>query len=323
MPSPRSSRSEASVDAEAQGALRAAYERLEGSADALSFRSWGSVGVRTTCRRRFTALLAAGRPRLVAKQPLDDDDDGVRREWESLRSLSLPAEIHHPTPVERLRSGFIMSWAPSVDLPDVLMEQSDPEGFGRILSGVVERLAVLHGRATGDGGGRETARRYVDAPHEGTPRLRQALDTALVGPTHGDLAPWNLRLHVPTSRLTFIDWEDYRPRGIVALDILNLLLTLGLVVFPEQRERGWDWMYDRVLTSDHWYAGLVRRELVHYAGCTGQPARRVIDLLPFFCQWLMVRITRTGRDPSGLYYARFRERYLASPPAWVEALPDA
>ncbi|WP_020123042.1 phosphotransferase [Streptomyces canus] len=319
---------EARIDTRARIDLMAVHERHSGvvEEDRITFTSWTPVGARKIKKRRFTALALDGRPVLVSKSALDDDDAKVAAEWHKLGRLALPATVDWAKPVEQTEDGFIMTYAASEDLPTALMGTGDRETFAALLTRTVDLVADMHLRGAvthNDPAARwAAARQYVADPLVSSPALRAALEHALVGPTHGDLAPWNLRYDAETDRVSIIDWEDYRPLGVAGMDLLNLLVTLGLVVFPEYRERGVDWLYDQVLESDHWYALLLRDLLVRYAERTGQLPRRVVDLLPLFCQWLIARISNEGRDPSPLYYGHFIARYTASAPQWVKELPD-
>jgi hypothetical protein len=311
------------VDAAARERLREAYDRTTPGGGEITYRSWTPVGARRKKQRRFTLLARDGEPLLVSKSALDHDDPKVAGEFEKLTGISLPPAISYARPVARTGAGFVMTYAPAADLPDAL-ESGD---FAARLERTVDLVAVMHGhggqRLAGPQRRWAAARQYVAEPCTARPELRTAIDHALLGPTHGDLAPWNLRHDPATGRISIIDWEDYRPVGIAAVDVVNLLVTLGLVVFPEYRERGHDWLYDQVLESDHWYALLLRRLVTRYAARMGTPPWLVIDLLPFHCQWLIARIGAEGRDPGPLYYGRFLDRYAERAPRWVRELPDA
>jgi hypothetical protein len=318
---------ETELDALAEASLAVAFERMGGSTEAeVSFRFWTPAGLRTRRRRRFGALIAAGRPILVSKMPLDSEDRKVAGEWEKLASLSMLSCGCHPRPVERTEAGFVMTYAPAVDLPDILVGSDQPERVAALIGEIVGLIATMHLRHAPSASNRryamQLARSYVDADKLGGASC-QALERAMVGPTHGDLAPWNIRYDAMTKRFTLIDWEDYRPIGIPGLDVMNLLLTLGVVVFPDVHEKGYDWLYDQVMTGDHWYALVLRRAVVRYASLTRQSARMIVDLLPFFCFWMIARIESEGRDPGVFYYAPFAAQYRARPPDWVMELPDA
>lgn len=312
------------VDAAACEQLREVYERTTTAGGGeLTFRSWTPVGARRIKQRRFTLLARNGEPLLVAKSALDHDDAKVSGEYDRLVGARLPVTVRFARPVARTDSGFIMTYAPAADLPDALLECDD---FSALLARTVDLVAGMHRRTakrpTDPERNWAVARQYVSDPCAARPALRAAIEGALVGPTHGDLAPWNVRHDPATGSLTIIDWEDYRPAGIAAMDVVNLLVTLGLVVFPDYRERGHDWLYDQVLDSDHWYALLLRNLVIRYARRTGTSPRQVIDLLPFHCQWLTARISAEGRDPTPLYYGSFLARYADRAPRWVEELAD-
>ncbi|RUU32396.1 hypothetical protein [Mesorhizobium sp. M6A.T.Ce.TU.016.01.1.1] len=311
------------VDALARQRLRDAYECAAMGGGDITYRSWTPVGARTKKKRRFTLLARDGEPKLVSKSALDADDGKVAGEFDKLTSGSLPPTIEYARPVARTETGFIMTYVPAADLPDALLESGN---FAALLERTVDLVAQMHNHGAvrlPDPERRWTvARQYVSEPCTARSEFRAAIEGALLGPTQGDLAPWNLRHDPSTGKISIIDWEDYRPLGIAAMDIINLLVTLGLVVFPEYRERGHDWLYNQVLESEHWYALLLRRLVVRYAERVGTPPRLVIDLLPFHCQWLIARINAEGRDHAPLYYRHFFDRYTKMAPRWVEELAD-
>ncbi len=324
MPPPIAS-PEDEVDARARRTLLSVHEELTGAVGCgdTTFRSWTPVGARKIRKRRFTLLAVDGTPIILSKTALDRDDRKVAGEWRKLGSLALPSTVNYARGLRQADGGFVMTYAPSEDLPDALA-RADREAFGTLLGRAVDLMAQMHVHDAGGDGSTDpwvAARQYVDEPCVARPELRAALERALVGPTHGDLAPWNVRYDSGSDRMSIIDWEDYRPAGIAAIDVINLLVTLGLVVFPGYRNCGFEWLYDQVLESGTWYAILVRDLIVRYASAVEQPPRFVIDLLPFFCQWLIARISSEGRDTSFLYYGYFLARYVASAPKWVDELP--
>ncbi|GAA3440206.1 phosphotransferase [Kutzneria kofuensis] len=312
------SRSERQVDEQAVRLLSAAFD---GTGAAVSFRSWTPVGARKIRKRRFTMLVADGTPALVCKTALDIDDAKVGAEATKLDTLDLPASLTRARVLSRHEGGFVMTYVPALDLPDALAGRSQ-ESFATLLGRAVELVAALHRHSRVDGDvtrRRAVAGQYVAEELLHRPELRAAVDVAVLAATHGDLAPWNVRHDPETDRLSLIDWEDYRHCGIAGIDIVNLLTTLGLVVFPEYRTRGLDWLYDQIFGGSHWYSRLVHDLIVRYATATGQAPGAVLDLLPFHCAWMTTRITAEGRDPSQLYYATFLRRYVSQPPGWFDA----
>jgi hypothetical protein len=293
------------------------------SSDSITYRSWTSSGVRTTKQRRFTVMLVNNVPRFVSKVSLDPTDDKVVREGIILAQLSLPASLRCPHLAAFIEGGFIMSYLPTMDLPNVLTEHTSAK-LTSLVDRTISIMADMHVRnATTEPGlnlRRHAVGKYVDNPYTDEKRFRTALSKALIGPTHGDLAPWNIRYDPDSDDIGVLDWEDYQSFGVPAVDIINLLLTLGLVVFPSFQQNGFDWLFQQVLNSSHWYALFLRDAIRNYAHLTSQEPRLVIDLLPLFCQWLSARIEREGRDTRGLYYGRFFTLYTQDPPTWADDL---
>lgn len=312
------SRAEQDVDEQAGRLLLAAFD---GPRAGVSFESWTPVGARKIRKRRFTTLVADGTPVLVCKTALDLDDAKVGVEAAKLDDLDLPPSLARPRVLSRHDGGFVMTHVPAMDLPDALAGRS-PEAFAALLGRAVDLIADLHQHSRVDGDvsqRRAAAAQYVAEAELDRPELRRAVDVAVLASTHGDLAPWNVRHDPGDERTSLIDWEDHRTCGIAGIDVVNLLTTLGLVVFPEHRTHGLDWLYDQIFGGRHWYSRLVHDLVVRYAAATGQPPGAVLDLLPFHCRWMTTRISAEGRDPSQLYYDSFLRRYAAQPPRWFDA----
>jgi hypothetical protein len=290
----------------------------EPSPDRLRVRTWTPAGARKVRRRTFVQLDIDGMPVAVAKIPLSHTDPKLARELDVLRSFSTSSPLGCPVPLDALCGGFTMSHLPGVDLPTAVADAGTPDALWRVLRPAVDRVVELHrsGPAVTTTPERalETAAAYVRAPEFGVRHADEALHTALLAPTHGDLGPWNVRCDPRDGTARVLDFEDYRATGIAAMDVVNLLITTALPVFPDYPERGFDWLYDQVFTSDHWFRSVLVRGLERYADLTGQQPDRVLDLLPFTCQWLIERIEAEGRDTSSLFYRPFIERYLERRP---------
>ncbi|MCY0941022.1 MULTISPECIES: phosphotransferase [Streptomyces] len=287
--------------------------------DRVRSSTWTPAGARKVRRRTFVQLDIDGVPVAVAKVPLSTTDPKLARELEILRGFPVPAPLGSPVPLDALCGGFTMTHLPGIDLPTAVAGATGPDALWQVLRPAVERVVELHlsGERTPGTPERalETAAAYVRDPEFGVPYADEALRTALLAPTHGDLGPWNVRYDARDGSARVLDFEDYRATGIAAMDVVNLLVTTALPVFPDYPEHGFDWLYDQVFSSDHWFRSVLERGLDHYATLTGQHPGRVLDLLPFTCQWLIERIEAEGRDTSRLFYRTFVERYLERRPA--------
>jgi hypothetical protein len=307
-------------------ALRRLYrERAAGPPEAsLTALSWRPEGVRRRHRRRFVRLDADGVPVLVAKLPTAPGDDKPAGEYRVLGSLGPGLAVGRPRAIGRVGRGFAMTYVPGVDLADHLRRCWTPGAFRAALFLAVDVMVRLHttppAGAAVRPSGPEAASGYVEEPIADPPHLAEALERAFVGPTHGDLGPWNVHFDPVSGQVAVLDWEDYRPAGVAAVDLLNLLLTSGLVAFPEYRERGYDWLYDRLFHGRGWLRECVWDCLIRYAAATLQDPGRLLDLTPFFCQWLLTRIRREGRDPGDLFYEPFLHNYRSEPVGWVRSV---
>ena len=283
--------------------------------DRLSFDAWIPRSARKQRQRLFVRSTLDGTPRLVAKVPLDPEDSMVDREWDVLSSPA-GVGVPSPQPVARLRRGFVMTYVPARDFPQAMTE-APARDWPAMLGAAVDLAAVLH---TSDGGASREPAAAVAARYlpdlAGVPEATlRYLDGAAVGPAHGDLGPWNLRV-AEDGGIAIIDWEDYRAVGLPALDVLNIVLTAGLVAFPEYETRGFDWLYDRVFHEDNEFRSAADHALRRYAARTGGEVHDLVQLTPLFCRWMIRRIEDQGRPAGHLFFGPFADRFAAEGGRW-------
>ncbi|MER6433793.1 hypothetical protein ABT272_39725 [Streptomyces sp900105245] len=276
----------------------------------ITFRTWIPQGVRRSKLRLFVESSIDGIAHYVAKVPLDPADTMVTREWSILSSLVAP-ETWRPRAVAEISRGFVMSYVPARDFPDVF-RTADTDTRRTLLLAGVEAAAVLHtthGRLR-EVGAAEAADSYLPGLTGIGESTLHHLQKTHVGPAHGDMGPWNLRVH-DQGGIGLIDWEDFRPLGLPALDVLNLVLTTALLAFPDYQEHGWDWLYERVFHSRNAFRTSARCALEHYAASTGTDSTAILGLVPLFCRAMIQRIEDQGRTADHLFYRPFAERFEA------------
>jgi hypothetical protein len=285
-----------------------------------TFRAWIPRSARKQCQRLFVQSSVDGNPRHVAKVPLDPDDTMVAREWSVLTSLG-DLGLPRPRPVAALDSGFVMSYVPARDFPDV-MRATPPEGWPDLLGDALELAATLRlsggGRVAGDPV--ETAAGYLPGLTGVTETTLRHLERAAVGPSHGDLGPWNLRV-ADDGRIGLIDWEDHRHVGVPALDALNVVWTAALLAFPRYESLGFDWLYDRVFHEDNAFRTAADHALRRYTALTGDDVDDLVGLTPLICRWMIRRIEDQGRPAGHLFYGPFADRFEAENPRWTGGTP--
>ncbi|MFD6091112.1 hypothetical protein ACFWGN_03220 [Oerskovia sp. NPDC060338] len=276
----------------------------------LTFSHWVPRSERKQRQRLFVASVLDGTPHYVAKVSLDDEDQMVAREWQMLTDLH-GSSISVPDPVQPLERGFAMANVGMHDLPDVLAGADHAE-WSRLLLEGVEAGATVHLREVPllrEG----AAHRFVGAAASMYPgETREALSHAGVGAVHGDMGPWNFRV-CADGAVALIDWEDFSPRGICALDVLNLVLTAALIAYPEYRERGFDWLFDKLYQGEGPYQDAARAALARYADLTGESPSTVLALTPVFCDAMVRRIRAQGRPVDHLFFLPLAARYRADP----------
>jgi hypothetical protein len=308
------------AEARTTEALLALHQEVDGTGPArISFRTWTPHSERKQRQRLFVESTVDGTARYVAKVPLDPRDDMVDREWLVLSTLR-GLEAVRPAPVRRLGRGFVMTYVPERDFPDV-MGGRGPAAWPELLGRAVDLAAALHAPAAGrhpapHDRAVEVAAAYLPGLAGVSEATIARLDGATTGPTHGDLGPWNVRVDA-AGRVSLVDWEDYRAVGLPWLDVLNLVLTAALIAFPDYRQCGFDRLYDRVFHEQNAFRRTAVQALARYASRTGASVAAIVGLTPLFCRWMIRRIADQGRPTDHLYYGRFAERFEAEPPHWA------
>ncbi|MGW1615821.1 hypothetical protein ACWCQZ_41520 [Streptomyces sp. NPDC002285] len=287
------------------------HRELDGvEPERITFRTWIPQGVRRSKLRLFVESSVDGAARYVAKVHLDPTDPMVAREWSILSSL-VAHETLHPRAVAEIPRGFVMSYVPARDFPDVFRTVGTEQRHSLLLA-AVEAAAALH---TGRGplqatGAAEAATCYLPGLTGIGESTLHHLERAHVGPAHGDMGPWNLRVD-DHSRIGLIDWEDFRAAGLPALDVLNLVLTTALLAFPDYQEHGYDWLYERVFHARNAFRSAAGYALHRYATSTGTNTAAILGLIPLFCRAMIQRIEDQGRSADHLFYGPFADRFEA------------
>lgn len=300
--------------------LRDVHRRQEPhpAPDELTFDTWIPNSARQRRRRLFVASVVAGQRRLVAKLPLDPGDDMVLREWHCLQHLPGTA-FRVAEPVAQAERGFVMRYVPDADAP-VVLQPGGHDTAAELMTSLMDGMASLHGQASasqpepGD-----VLEAYLGPQTPIDERVAAALPRAPVGPTHGDLGLWNVRV-AEGRAVGVIDWEDYRTEGLPVLDVLNVVLTMALALVPDYRTHGFDWLYDQTLGTEGPFTDLVRDGLDRYARAIQHSPADVMALFPLLCQWMLVRIAAQGRPTAHLVFTPFMRRYLQDRPRWVDTL---
>lgn len=311
-------------------ALTELHERADGgAAGPVEFRTWIPRSERRQRQRLFVQSSAGGEPAYVAKIPLDPDDAMASREWQVLSTLN-GTGVARPRAIRRLGDGFVMSYVPWKDFPEV-MAAARPQEWPALLCSAADVAARLHTswRRAGSAPGQEpwqqatgadpvaVAASYLPAHVVLPAATLDWLGRARVAPTHGDLGPWNLRVD-RHGAIALIDWEDYRSAGLPALDVLNLVLTAALIAFPDYRERGFAWLFDKAFHGRNTYRCAATAAFARYRALTGTDVQAIVGLTPLFCRWMVRRIADQGRPTAHLFFTPFAEYFEAETPRWED-----
>lgn len=304
------------LEANARRMLLADAGRV-GLAGPYEFMSWRPNSNRKHKIRRFVTLYATGTPRLVAKMRTEADDLKVGREYRVLCQLAENPSWRGAQPGSASGQGFVMAFAPHRDFPEFFSRR----GFAdrrRLACAVVTDIWAFHRSGTAPAV-RRTEQHLTDIlgswrPGEGS--AASALAAVPAGAMHGDLGPWNIRIG-DSERLTIIDWEDYRSIGVPALDVLNFLLTLTLLVHPDHASLPPGALYEKTFLDRGEMAGLLGEGLRHYAQLSGVGAELCLALVPVYCRAMLRRFELEQRPTSHLFYIPFQERFHLEDCLWI------
>lgn len=311
---------------EVEAALRQAFRNQhQGDAsdtDAVSFHSVVPTRNRQRMLRRFTTLSFRGKPLMVAKVSLDPDDGKVVAEHAILLKLGR-GHFSATEALSRVPRGFVMRYVPGMDFADQFRMQADGADRARLVDIVVDEIVRFH-TATKDARqitpAAQVACSYLGRSVPLDEAVEEGLRRAVVGPAHGDLGPWNIR--VDSGSATLIDWEDYRREGLPALDILNLAVTLALLVEQERSARTYEELFLQTFGTDSEFRALASRAIRRWAERTGASARWTMALVPLFCYAMVRRIEAEGRDTAHMFFQPFARCFTQKPPVWVQGLDD-
>jgi aminoglycoside phosphotransferase (APT) family kinase protein len=261
----------------------------------------------------------------MAKFASRDDDLRVRREACLLKGLCR-AGVPAPRFLGAVEGGFLMEYIGTHDLPDVLRSLESDDQWQTLVGMVVAGIAELHSRPVrlaGNGNGTAAAaivRKHVGPWQTSDREARRTLAAARIGPTHGDLGPWNIRFDSATGSVRFLDWEDYTGRGVQALDLLNFVFTLPLILYPDFREIGFARLYDLTFRQETRFGAIAACALNRYAAARGVRPRDLVALFPVYCQAMIVRFERQGRSVADLFYRPFQQWFKLEEVAWLSRL---
>lgn len=284
--------------------------------------TWQPDSARKNRVRQFITLSLDDEPHYMGKIPLSPEDGKVAREYEILRGLrGRGSPIVEP--LEPVARGFVMRYCAGVDFPHAVDAADAPDRWLPLVEQVIDKMAAFHSECLAPAGGaapEAAAREYVDdwqPAHEAT---RRALASAQVGAAHGDLGPWNIRYDRRADKVSFIDWEDFRARGLPALDALNFLFTLPLLLHPDYRVIGFGRLHELCFGRRGPFGLIAARGLSRYAAAMKVSALDLVALLPLYYEAMTVRIRREGRPVEHLFYIPFQQRFSMDGIAWLDQL---
>lgn len=288
----------------------------------LRLETWQPDSARKHRVREFITLSLDEEPYYIGKIPLSPEDEKVAREYEILCRLRGRGR-HIVEPLQPVSRGFVMRYCAGVDFPHALGPDDGPERWLPLVEQVMDKMAAFHSEclsAPGEVAPEAAARDYVDDWQPAQEVTRRALAAAQVGAAHGDLGPWNVRYDRRTDKVSFIDWEDFRPLGLPALDALNFIFTLPLLLHPDYREIGFGRLHELCFERQGTFGLIAARGLARYAAAMRVSAVDLVALLPVYYEAMVVRFRREDRPVEHLFYIPFQQRFALEQIVWLDQL---
>jgi aminoglycoside phosphotransferase (APT) family kinase protein len=288
----------------------------------LRLETWQPNNSRKNRVRQFITLRLDEEPLYIAKIPLSPEDHKVAREYEILEQLK---ELNAPTtqPLHPVARGFIMRYLGSEDFPQVLSVNDNLDKWLELVTGIVDAIIAFQSKLLIPETGIKpeiAAQAYVDDWQPSDDVTRQSLAVARVGAAHGDLGPWNVRYDRQTKTIGIIDWEDFRPHGLPALDILNFVFTLPLLIYPDYRQIGFERLHELTFHQLGLFSHVATRGLNRYARAMKVRTLDLVALLPLYYQAMIVRIRRENRPVHNLFYTPFQQLFSMERIVWLSLL---
>lgn len=309
-------------DAQVGSCVEAMRQLAGGNASAgrssLEVVTWRPSGARKTRVREFVVGRVRGVPTYIAKMPLSMDDRKVLREYTVLSRMKR-ARVRTPQPLAKIRRGFVMQYVGTDDFPDVFAAAPDDAARTKLVLGVVDAMAAFHTASThlrALSASESAVRQYVPSWSPSDPLAQTALQSTPVGPAHGDLGPWNIRCTPNCQEFYFIDWEDYRPVGLPLIDLLNFVMTLPLLIYPDYRLIGFERLYELAFLRHGSFGSLAGAALRRYAAGTGLSPGSVLPLIPFYCETMLERLRGEQRLTDSFFYGPFQARFELESIPW-------
>lgn len=274
--------------------------------------------------RRFVTVSTNDTPRFIAKVALDGADGKVNREYEIL--VHLTGKLFSTTvPVYKLSHGFIMEYISGSDFPELFQASDSIEVRIAMVESVVREMVEVHQTPlslTIPLSELDVFRRCREKQTVYDELTQNALESLKLGPMHGDLGPWNIRINLEKGSVYFLDWEDFYPVGMPVLDMLNFLTTMALLIRSRNLEQDFRELYSASFEQDSEFGFLFSRGLNLYSSLTSVKPLHCLALLPVFCQYMRNRLREQGRDENLMFYPVFEQKFDIGKIAWLHRLND-
>jgi hypothetical protein len=267
--------------------------------------------------RHFATLISEGRPRLVAKLRTDPEDVKVSRERDVLIKLSSAGGSASQLYRSGGDEGFVMAFVPDEDLP-IVFRRSSPRYRLDLVRTLIDTIWEFHrARLTRQIPLTETVLDDLLGGWRPCDEACEALIAVPTGAMHGDLGPWNIRVCAESNELSILDWEDFRFEGLPALDVLNALLTLTLLVHPDHSAVNGKALYRQTFIERGEMPLLLREGLSRYAAMAGIEAAACLALTPVYCRGMLKRFEAEGRPTAHLFYIPFLQHFKLKEAVWL------
>ena len=224
---------------------------------------------------RIYITIKKGNSDIFVKYSQNSDSNIFKKEYSNLETLKSIQNFRIPKPLALLDSGVVTTHISGTSLEKKLIS----EGLIKctdLLEETIENIASFHKNNRGSLG---------------------------VGYAHGDLDPFNILVDEQERPVGLIDWEDFSTEGIQELDAIHFITMLGVILNPQMKH---DDLYFHMFNENK---NVYNELLGIYCKITGQPIKKLKELVPVYCDYQNKRLCDVGRDTKPFLYTTFKNLY--------------
>jgi len=253
-------------------------------------------------KKRFYFKVQTNNRNLFIKYAPYEGIETFKKEFEAL-CLVKPCDFALPQPIRLIKNGIIMSQVEGSSLENQIKEGNLNYNFSLVKKAILD-IVSFHKMNKGvkkikiDKLFREITGNTDDL------QIYNSLEKVNLGPTHGDLDPFNTLFDKKSGTIGLIDWEDFRLESIQELDVLHFIIMLGVITNPKLSRPD---LYKQIFGD--YTDNLYLRLLEIYSKDMSTSVQNILNVLPVYCDSQNYRLIAAGRSTENFLYNEFKRIY--------------